>query len=235
MWSFLTADWRTLISSPWCEIALVLMSVACGAIVGIERERHERPAGVRTLVLVCLGSTVFTLASYAFTTTTGDSGRVAAQIVTGIGFLGAGVILHSGGSVTGTTTAATVWTMAAIGMTIGAGHAMSGLGLSLLVRFALTGIFWCESHIIDEMQVASVELTFDPDHGKTRIRIAKAMDEFHVRTPVRELDPAPNGDLRLRIDYRLPRRHAHDFLSRFAALDAVHEMREEIAGDERAK
>jgi putative Mg2+ transporter-C (MgtC) family protein len=226
---FFTSDWRALISSPWCEIALVLMSVACGAIVGIEREKHDKPAGLRTLVLVCVGSTVFTLTSYAFTTTTGDSGRVAAQIVAGIGFLGAGVILHSGGLVTGTTTAATVWIMAAIGMTIGTGHAMSGLGLSVLVRVALTGIFWCEGHMIDEMQAASVDLAFDPDHGKTQIRIAKIMEEFHLRSPPRELEPAPSGDHRLRIDYRLPRRHARDFVSQLAELQAVREIRESAA------
>jgi putative Mg2+ transporter-C (MgtC) family protein len=84
---WLTHDLRGYLSSPWLQIVLVVASAVCGAIVGGERERQEKAAGLRTLMLVCLGSTLFTLASFAFVTTTGDSGRVAAQIVTGIGFL----------------------------------------------------------------------------------------------------------------------------------------------------
>src|SRR6185436_20660760 len=104
IWFWLTANWRGLISSPWLEMALALTAVVCGAAVGMERERREKPAGLRTLVLVCLGSASFTMASFAFVTTTGDSGRVAAQIVTGVGFLGAGAILHGSGMVRGMTT-----------------------------------------------------------------------------------------------------------------------------------
>src|SRR5512133_73116 len=89
------------LGAPWLEILLALAAVLCGAIVGSERERQDKPAGLRTLILVCLGSAVFTMASYAFTSTTGDSGRVAAQIVTGVGFLGAGAIIHSRTTVSG--------------------------------------------------------------------------------------------------------------------------------------
>lgn len=227
MWNFIVEDWRRLMPTPWPEIALALMSVVCGAIVGVEREKKEKPAGLRTLVLVCLGSAVFTMVSYAFTTTTGDSGRVAAQIVTGIGFLGAGVILHSGGMVTGATTAATVWVTAAMGMTIGTGYAIAGLGLSLLTRAALVGIFWWENRSIEELQAAAVELVFDPDHGKTRIRIAKIMEDFHVVRPARDLEALPDGRHRLRILYHLPRRQRHDFLAQLAEMKDVREMREE--------
>jgi putative Mg2+ transporter-C (MgtC) family protein len=232
MWNYVVDDWRLLLPTPWAEISLVLMSVICGAIVGAERERKEKPAGLRTLVLVSLGSTVFTLVSYSFTTTTGDSGRVAAQIVTGIGFLGAGVILHSGGIVTGATTAATVWVTAAMGMAIGTGYAAAGLGISVLTRGVLTGIYWWESHVIEEMRAAAVEVVFDPDHGKTRIRIAKMMEDFHVTNPARDLDTMPDGRVRLRILYRLPRRQRREFLGMLADLDEVKEMREE-SDDER--
>src|SRR6185295_14352908 len=96
---WLIGDLRAVLAAPWLQIVLVLTSVLCGAIVGGERERQEKAAGLRTLILVCLGSTTFTLASYAFVSTTGDSGRVAAQIVAGVGFLGAGAILHGSGIV----------------------------------------------------------------------------------------------------------------------------------------
>src|SRR4051812_15981503 len=101
IWDYLTGDLRASIGAPWLEIVLAVVAVVCGGIVGAERERREKPAGLRTLILVCLGSAAFTMASFAFTSTTGDSGRVAAQIVTGIGFLGAGAILHGGGFVRG--------------------------------------------------------------------------------------------------------------------------------------
>src|SRR5262245_39759170 len=111
--SWVVDDWWRLLGAPAAPAALAIVAIACGAIVGAERERHEKPAGLRTLVLVCLGSAVFTMSSFAFTTTTGDSGRVAAQIVTGIGFLGGGVILREAIGVTGTTTAASIWITAA--------------------------------------------------------------------------------------------------------------------------
>jgi putative Mg2+ transporter-C (MgtC) family protein len=231
LWNYLIGDWHKLIPTPWCEIALVLISLIGGSIVGIERERREKPAGLRTLVLVCLGSTVFTMCSYAFTTTTGDSGRVAAQIVTGIGFLGAGVILHSGGLVIGATTAATVWMIAAMGMTIGIGYAAAGLGLSLLTRFTLSTIYWVESRMIDELRTAAVELSFDPMRGKTRIRILKILSEFRLGGALHELESSTAGATRVRIEYRLPRRHARDLLNQLAELEAVHEIREEIAAE----
>lgn len=83
----MSSDLAKLIPAPWLQITLAGVAVICGAVVGVERERREKPAGLRTLVLVCLGSAVFTVVSFVFTSTSGDSGRVAAQIVTGIGFL----------------------------------------------------------------------------------------------------------------------------------------------------
>jgi putative Mg2+ transporter-C (MgtC) family protein len=87
-----------------------------GAFIGLERELRGYPAGIRTLALVTVGAALFTDASKLFD---GDNGRVAAQIVTGIGFLGAGVIFREGYTVRGITTAATIWSAAAIGMAIG--------------------------------------------------------------------------------------------------------------------
>src|SRR5690349_15935008 len=78
--------WQTL-GPVWSAIVLPLAAIIAGGIVGSERERHQKPAGMRTLILVSLGAAIFTMSSFAFVTTTGDSGRVAAQIVTGIGFL----------------------------------------------------------------------------------------------------------------------------------------------------
>ena len=119
--SWIWGSWRALGPMSWVDLVLAAVAVICGLIVGGERQRHEKAAGLRTLALVSLGAAIFTMTSYAFVTTTGDSGRVAAQIVTGIGFLGAGVIMHGNRRISGMTTAAIIWVMAAIGMTVGAG------------------------------------------------------------------------------------------------------------------
>ena len=224
LWRWLTEDLHTFLSTPWLQVALVLTSVVCGAIVGAEREKREKPAGLRTLILVCLGSTGFTLASFAFVTTTGDSGRVAAQIVTGIGFLGAGAILHGSGMVRGMTTAATIWATAATGMIVGIGYAGAGLGLSLLVRFVLSAALALESRALGAERESRVELVFEANGGKTRVQIEKIMEDFHVGNPLEAGEPAPDGVVRATFHCRLPRRHHREFLNEIAALPTVKEL-----------
>jgi putative Mg2+ transporter-C (MgtC) family protein len=97
-----------------CVLACIL-----GGIIGYQREKSDRPAGLRTNTLVCLGATVFTLVSYLGFANGADPTRIAAGIVTGIGFIGAGVIFRQGLFLTGITTAATIWLVAAIGISIG--------------------------------------------------------------------------------------------------------------------
>jgi putative Mg2+ transporter-C (MgtC) family protein len=214
--------------TPWLQMALALVAVVCGAIVGVERERREKPAGLRTMVLVSLGSAVFTMASFVFTTTTGDSGRVAAQIVTGIGFLGAGAILHGGGTVTGMTTAATIWVTAATGMVVGCGYAGAGLGLSLLTRFVLAGIYIWEARFLDELHESVVELVFDVDNGKTAIRIVKILEDHYVRAPSVDLTATPEGVGRWRLVLKLTRRNRREMLAELAALPAMREIHERL-------
>jgi putative Mg2+ transporter-C (MgtC) family protein len=119
-------------------IALVL-----GAVIGFERELDRQPAGFRTHSLVALGSALFTIISaYGFVGTP-DPTRIAAQIVSGIGFIGAGTILHHRGSIRGLTTAASLWSVAAIGMAAGAGMlvmAVIGTVLIVVVLSVLEGV-----------------------------------------------------------------------------------------------
>lgn len=96
-----------------------LIAVVCGGIIGYDREKIDRPAGLRTHALVCLGSTVFTIISYYGFAENFDPARIAAGIVTGIGFIGAGVIFRQGIFVRGVTTAASIWVVAAAGIAIG--------------------------------------------------------------------------------------------------------------------
>ncbi len=125
--------------TPWHELDMALrliMASGVGALIGYERERAEKPAGFRTLVLVCLGATLFTIASgYGFGPLS-DPSRVAAGIVIGIGFLGAGTIIR-GEHIVGLTTAAAIWTVAAIGLALGAGlYVVAGI-TTVIVLFVL--------------------------------------------------------------------------------------------------
>lgn len=148
-------EWITLMDSR--TLLLLGVSVVCGAMIGLEREHAEKPAGLRTNILICLGSTLFTLASvYSWQHVAGgpptvDPGRIAAQIVTGVGFIGAGVIMKTGLHIVGITTAATIWLVAAIGMVIGLGLPLLGLIVALIATimlFLLGGIelHWGSSH-----------------------------------------------------------------------------------------
>ncbi len=120
----------------------MLIAAILGAAIGLEREIHEHPAGMRTHLLVCLGAAIFTeLSIYGFELPSGPSGtvatdtsRVAAQIVSGIGFLGAGAILKYGTSIRGLTTAASLWTAAGIGMAAGAGQwIIASVGTAIVI------------------------------------------------------------------------------------------------------
>ena len=100
----------------------VVLSLILGGALGMERQYHDKPAGYATNCLICLGATLFTILSQYMGEFGGDPGRIAAQIVTGVGFIGAGSILRDGNKISGLTTAAGVWLVAAIGMAVGYGQ-----------------------------------------------------------------------------------------------------------------
>ena len=117
----------------------LLVSLLFGGILGLEREYHDKPAGFATNTLICLGSTVFALLSiHSAQAFGGDPARIAAQIVAGVGFLGAGSILREGNKISGLTTAAGIWVVAAIGMALGYGEfTIAGLATMLVLILQL--------------------------------------------------------------------------------------------------
>lgn len=130
---------------PLQEILIRLtLAAVLGAIIGIERDVHRRPAGIRTSLFVCLATALFTILSGEIAHRLGDSGstRIASNIVQGIGFLGAGAILRSAGGIVGLTTAATIFVEAAIGMATGAGLYAVAIYSTVLVLFGLIVIGW---------------------------------------------------------------------------------------------
>jgi putative Mg2+ transporter-C (MgtC) family protein len=136
------------------ELALrILVAAVLGAAIGLERERHDHPAGMRTHLLVAVGAATFTVLSIeAFKAPGADPARVAAQIVTGIGFLGAGAILKSGGSVKGLTTAASLWAVAAVGMASGAAAWGVAVAATLIVVVSLWPLHEIERRFLARRQ-----------------------------------------------------------------------------------
>ena len=115
----------------------LLLAAGLGAAVGLEREYRQKPAGLRTNILIALGSALFTILSISMGHESGTADRIAAQIVTGIGFLGGGAILRSGNTVHGMTTAATIWVNAAIGVAAGMGQYALATATALLTLVVL--------------------------------------------------------------------------------------------------
>jgi putative Mg2+ transporter-C (MgtC) family protein len=131
------------VMTPWDAMLRLLLAAAFGAALGVEREYRQKPAGLRTNILIALGSSLFTIVGLDLGRAGGSPDRIVAQIVTGIGFVGGGAILRSRMSVHGMTTAATIWVNAAIGVAAGIGAfkvAAAGTTLTLIVLALLPPI-----------------------------------------------------------------------------------------------
>lgn len=131
--------------TPYTATIKLLISFILGAVIGIERQMRRRDAGMRTFTLICMGSTAAMLISIWIPQSypdflNGDPGRIAAQVLTGIGFLGAGAIIQSHGSVQGLTTAACIWVVAVIGLAVGAGMYVAASITTLFALFVLVSL-----------------------------------------------------------------------------------------------
>lgn len=170
-----------------------LLSIACGGLIGLEREFKKKPAGFRTNILICLGSMLFMwLSSHVALSIAADRpadpGRIAAQVVTGIGFLGAGTIIQARGRVVGLTSAAMIWVVAAVGMSIGAGYLAIGITTTALILMVLVILGFFERRIFGSCALYDCQVAFDDDQGRTRLAIehslraaGRPIEAFQVR------------------------------------------------------
>ncbi len=151
----------------------LLLATLLGGAVGLEREMAGKPAGLRTNILICVGAAMLMQLSVDVSEAGfaqdghpyGDPGRIAAQIVSGIGFLGAGAILHGEGAVIGLTTAATIWVVAAIGMAVGAGAYVDACGSTVLIMLILVGLRPFETRLLAKRRRVTATLRVKPGVG----------------------------------------------------------------------
>lgn len=143
------------------EIYELLVAVLVGSVIGFEREYNGKATGLRTMILICVGSTLFTILSFKIG---GDAGRIAANIITGVGFIGGGIIFRENNKVVGLTTAATVWSTAALGMNIGSGHYELAIVSAVLVITILFGFSPLEAFISKRNQVRNYRISCKFEH-----------------------------------------------------------------------
>lgn len=184
----------------------LVVAAVCGSVIGYQREITERPAGFRTHVLVCIGSALIMMVSiYPF----GDASRVdptriAAQVVTGIGFLGAGTIIRQGSIVRGLTTAASLWTIAGVGLAVGAGFYSAALLTTALVFVVLSGFKIIETRLIGT-KGAQVLLVRIEDKPGMLGGIGSALGEMSVNIKNIEMAQEEGRIAQIRLALEIPK------------------------------
>jgi putative Mg2+ transporter-C (MgtC) family protein len=209
----------------WPHILLRLtVAAALGGAIGLERELRERQAGLRTHLVVCVGSALFTLVSaYAFTSPRVDPTRIAAQIVSGIGFLGAGAIIRQGLSVRGLTTAATLWLVAAIGMASGAGYYDAAVIATLGALLTLGPLRIVAFRVTSRFRSQTERLLVEVPAGGSPAPVIEAVERYGR---VVSLDVAQEGDRReIAIDVALHNQGSPQVVAAVAEIDGVLEVR----------
>ena len=145
----------------WRDLAKLLLAAFLGGVIGLERQAKHRPAGLRTNLFICLGAAMFTLLSDELAGQhTGENTRIAAQIIPGIGFIGAGSILHARGDlVTGITTAATIFVVASVGMAVGGGMYLTAIVATALILCVLILLGLAERFLNLKVMIQAYEVT----------------------------------------------------------------------------
>jgi putative Mg2+ transporter-C (MgtC) family protein len=222
-------------SLTWSEeLWRVVVAAGLGGAVGLERELREREAGFRTHLLVSVGSCLFTLVSaYGFNeflvgggnVVRTDPTRIAAQIVTGVGFLGAGAIIRQGFSVRGLTTAATLWVVAAIGMASGAGYFSAAVITTVLVLFSLWPLRIAAFHVMNRVRPETDRLLVQLPTGESPAPLIEKLES--LGGSLQSLEVGHEADRRtVLVDVTLPpKADAPAIVSQISQLEHVLEVR----------
>ena len=168
-----------LIFDELVQIFRIALAIILGAFIGFEREKYGRPAGLRTHMIVCVASTLAMLVSI-FGFSSGDPARLAAQVISGIGFIGAGTIIRGDKDITGITTAATIWICAIIGLSCGAGYYFGAIVTTLLVLFILSGFVKIESSLSRKRKSGSTLTVVIKDTETSMDKIKQFLNESKI-------------------------------------------------------
>ena len=203
----------------WDIIMRLAVALFLGAVVGIERERHHRGAGLKTHALVSVGAAVFTVVSihgFAGMGRINDPSRVAAQIVSGIGFLGAGTIMKQGPNIRGLTTAASLWVVAGIGTAVGAGMVQTAVATTVLVVISIL-IFKATEEAIGSREYTEMEMLLENQPGNIE-RLQTIFKELRVVMKEMSMD-IEGSTMSLRMTVDAPRS-----LDRASLVRRLHEV-----------
>jgi putative Mg2+ transporter-C (MgtC) family protein len=208
----------------WSYILRLVVAIVAGSVIGFERELHDKPAGLRTNILICFGAALFTIMSIAMVGEQySDRARIAAGVVTGVGFLGAGTIVHFKGNVLGLTTAATIWAVASVGMAFGAGEYLIGAAATLLTAGVLFGLAFAEDLISSWRVTTRFKIKLDAslqtaDDVKTLVNQMRLSIDSWMITKVEE-------GLTLRIALMGPTKRIEELQAKLIANEHVHSIK----------
>jgi putative Mg2+ transporter-C (MgtC) family protein len=205
-----------------------LISLIAGGLVGLNRERHKQPAGFRTHILICMGSTLLMVVSIYIPQTyfnfqNGDPGRIAAQVVTGIGFLGAGAIIRLGTNVRGLTTAASIWLISAIGLAIGAGLYLISLVMVVFALFTLIILEFAERRMMPQLSIKTIALEFNHNNfPETQIQEIFKQQKIHLTECNITVHSNGSNHTEVKMIVKVPEKiKMSELLSLFNSLDRI--------------
>ena len=213
-------------------VARLVLAGALGGVIGLEREFSRKPAGLRTNMFICIGSAMFTILSIeiAISHPTSDATRIAAQIIPGIGFIGAGSILHARGGVTGLTTAATLFVVASVGMACGGGYYVSAVFATGLILVCLLLLGWMERQLNLKPILVNYTLATERSMDEVMEELGAALEENDKemrRTRVTKLD----GRKRISFSVDATRGEHKHLLQRFRRSEPLHTIEASAESD----
>jgi putative Mg2+ transporter-C (MgtC) family protein len=202
----------------------ILLAAMLGGIIGLERELSHKEAGLRTNILIAIGSTLITVLSVkiAATSQVADPARLTAQIVTGIGFLGAGAIIQARFAVHGLTTAATIWTVAAIGIAVGSGYYLLAFLVAVLVVIVLT-VFKVFLAYLEKQKQIYVYLIATEEKASLLVDIRQVLTELNIRYSSARMN-RHDGKYEFEIIFNTSENKNRDFVEKIMLLKGVKEV-----------
>ncbi|OQX84789.1 MAG: hypothetical protein B6D63_03795 [Candidatus Latescibacteria bacterium 4484_7] len=205
----------------------LFIALLIGGLIGLEREFKGKPAGIRTNMLMCTGSALIMIISIEIAKLGkgyADPGRIAAQVITGIGFLGAGTIIRSKFHVMGLTTAATIWVLSALGLAIGAGYIALAVYGAILITITLTVVSFVEAAMLKRRKTHVLLLTLEPREGI----IGEVLESFSALKVVSEALEVNRSDKRwtMTLEYTTSRKLHEDVLKSLSKMSGISNITE---------